>query len=221
MEILMEAELSEQEGNIRKMLRDASIPESMPKSVPLTTIASTHFPLDAGTRKEKDKSKRFHDLVDAYCDFQGVQNGCSDDVYAWFARHRSRKITDLIRRLSKHAVAGHYLLEYISEDEEMASGYVCLLREVSTIPRVIAEKISVGLDAQTHSDLSGGGCINVSALEIDHGDMAMPVSEIASPAIEHILQAFSLLYGRIGIADPHMPTIELLERACLEASDGA
>ncbi|AKO96848.1 hypothetical protein MALG_01672 [Marinovum algicola DG 898] len=221
LEIMLEAELSEQDGNIRKMLRDASIPESMPKAVSLRIIANTHFPLDEGSKKERDKSKRFHELITSFDSFLGVQSGSPDDIYAWFAKNKPAKISELIKRLSKHAVAGHYLLEYLSDDEENASGYVCLLREVSTIPRFIAERIAEGLDSQTHSELIAEADSKVSSLVIDHGDMAMPVSEIASPVIEHILQSFSLLYGRIGIADPHKPTIQLLEKSCLQQPEGA
>jgi len=41
-------------------------------------------------------------------------------------------------------------------------------------------------------------------------DFAMPIGEIVSPYVEHLLQTFSHLFGRIGLPDPDRAKVDEL-----------
>lgn len=59
------------------------------------------------------------------------------------------------------------------------------------------------------------------SLFIPDDDLAMPITEIASPTMEHVLQAFSNLFGRIGVADPDEGVIGSIVDLCLDDKSGA
>jgi hypothetical protein len=47
----------------------------------------------------------------------------------------------------------------------------------------------------------------------------MPITEIASPTIEHIMQSFSNVFGRIGVADPAEEVIGKILDSCLNDAE--
>ena len=51
-------------------------------------------------------------------------------------------------------------------------------------------------------------------------DLAMPVVEVGSPTIEHILQSFSNLFGRIGVADPVDEVVDTIVQDALAVRKG-
>ena len=74
-----------------------------------------------------------------------------------------------------------------------------MLREITTLPKPIAEKLGRGLTESDCRNLFGQP--SLAGLSFDKLDLAMPVIEIGSPTLEHLLQSFSTLFGRIGIPD--------------------
>lgn len=137
-----------------------------------------------------------------------IRNESASDKFEWFRANRHCKVEEIVRRLSRHLVSGYYFIEKIDANEKEATGYVCLLREVATIPRVVAESIGRGLsfsqyleEFQTERQL---------ALSFEHEDLAMPIGEVSSPTIEHILQMFAFLFMRIGVDDPVEKAIDAI-----------
>lgn len=220
LDILAETEGNEQDGQLRKMLRQANVSETLPLSVPLERIAELNFPLDQGSKAEKAAATRFHSLVQEISEFDTLRDKGTDAQYNWFCQNRKPKVVEIVKRLSRHAVLGHYLFETLSYEGEFSQGYVCLLREVNTLPRTIAERLGAGLDRASYDSLCGGDRHSTMSLQIGNDDLAMPIAEIASPTMEHVLQVFSNLFGRIGIADPDEEVIGGIVDACVVESSG-
>jgi hypothetical protein len=202
LDILVEQEKSEQAGTLRTMLRQAGLSEALPTAISLEEIEKMHFPPDQGNRGQKKQSEKFAEFVAEVREFETIESdGDKASLFSWFSRNRTKKTEEIVRRLSRHGILGHYLLERIAIEDLQGTGYVCLLREVVTLPRNVAEKIGKGLDKTTYEGLCRGS-LTGQGLMIGSQDLAMPVIEIGSPTIEHILQSFSILFGRIGVADP-------------------
>lgn len=214
LDILLESERRNLAGKLKGMLKQAQLSESLPMAVSLEEIATKHFPLGEGNKSQKNASAKFHEFVAESRSFDATTKANAEDAFAWFAKNRKNDIGAIVRRLSRHDVLGHYFLEKISEDDEEAKGYVCLLREVVTLPRCVAEKIGKGLDHGTYQVLCNGE-VATSGLVIAQDDLAMPVVEIGSPTIEHILQSFGQLFGRIGVADPEEGEIGRIIERCI------
>lgn len=218
--MLMELERRNLGGRLKGSLKQAHLSESLPLAVTLDQIAEKHFPLDEGNKAQKNASRKFQDLVAETLAFEDVAGYNADLAFAWFAENRAKEIENLVRRLSRHEVLGHYFLEKIAEGDDTAKGYVCLLREVVTLPRSIAERIGKGLDRNTYKDLCVGDTVS-NGLTIGQDDLSMPIIEIGSPTIEHILQSFAQLFGRIGVADPADEVIGGIVRHCISAEKGS
>ena len=216
MDLLVDNELNEQSGQLRSALRQANVSEQLIESVGLQEIASKHFPLESKNKKSRELANRFRHLVCLIGKFKElITSGESGDVLNWFQKNRQKNIEGVIRRLSKHSVSGHYFFETLTIDEEEDSnGYVCLLREVASIPRAIAEEIGSGLSKAWHDDICSREHY-ISDLSIEPDDLAMPIIEIASPTIEHVMQSFATLFGRIGVSDPVEDVIGKILVQCL------
>jgi hypothetical protein len=60
-----------------------------------------------------------------------------------------------------------------------------------------------------HSELAENSEWHVH-LSFTHSDFAMPIGELTSPQVEHLLQTFSFLFGRIGLPDPGKESVAAL-----------
>ncbi|WP_132311063.1 hypothetical protein [Martelella mediterranea] len=199
------------------MLKQAQISEALLRAVSLKQVAETHFPIGKGNKAHKEASRRFHELVEENRSFEALLKKSPNEVFSWFVEHRPKDVEALVRQLSRHQVLGHYFLEKISEEEDgSATGYVCLLREVITLPRSVAERLGRGLDQGTYQSICAGEVFE-NGLCIQKNDLAMPVVEIGSPTIEHILQSFAQLFGRIGVADPVEDVIGGIVEHCISS----
>jgi hypothetical protein len=78
---------------------------------------------------------------------------------------------------------------------------VGLLRETTFIPREIAIKVARGAE-KSSLEHDGNLLSATTCLSFDCDDFAMPISQVPSPDIEHVLQSFSMMFGRIGLPDP-------------------
>src|SRR5262249_5811775 len=75
-------------------------------------------------------------------------------------------------------------------------GYVGILREVRFIPLKIARLILAGLAKDGATEVQANTHVSFDAF-----DFACFVAEIRSPWIEHCMQVFCNMFGRIGIDD--------------------
>ncbi|RRH68868.1 hypothetical protein [Falsigemmobacter faecalis] len=101
----------------------------------------------------------------------------------------------IIQDLIEHKLSGHYYLPAIPGEDNVP--LVALMRESSFIPRDIAEAIARGTDQARAPQVSRGG----AGLDFSIDEFAMPLGQLMSPNIEHLMQTYSQMFGRIGIED--------------------
>ncbi|QZD89749.1 hypothetical protein K3148_13255 [Qipengyuania aurantiaca] len=127
-------------------------------------------------------------------------------------RENPKFTKSITAELVKNSLSGYYFIPNFSE-QEGGPGYVILLREPSSMPFGLACRIARGLSL----DDAKGDLEAAHHIAFQSNDFAMPVRKIASPHIEHLLQTFSLLYGRIGLPDLPENITRLPEQHLLEA----
>lgn len=105
-------------------------------------------------------------------------------------------IDDLVR----HKLPGYYFLERVDADSD-DRGYVVLLREIQAIPRELTLLILDGLDKKAFDHACDKFPEYRGTLQFGTIDIAMPLGVLKSPNVEHLLQTFAMLFGRIGLTD--------------------
>ena len=208
LDILKETENKRQSSDLFHFLHNNNISNSITSSISLDRIAEVHFPTEKGTSTQKKVARNFRAHISLMKEFSNISGDSPDNLYQWFCNSRPSEVKDLIQRLSRHSVLGHYFFESLDPDTSCSQGFVCLLREVVTLPRPIAECLGRGISAEECLTLCGESY--ALGLSFDHDDLAMPVVEIGSPTIEHIIQSFSNLFGRIGVPDPTEDDIAMI-----------
>jgi len=199
LDIMIDRERKEIMGSVRSIMKEASVSSSLIDAVGLISIAETHFPIGTSTKAEKARNERFSRYVTRYTDLSATSFASRNIGLTWFRRNGPSRIKELITELSRHTLQGYYFLEQLQIDDEPV-GYVALLREVTPLQRNVVSDLAKGISKEHWRQIyeSGGGV----ALRFDKDDFAMPISQVGSPTIEHIMQCFSNLFGRIGVADP-------------------
>ena len=117
-------------------------------------------------------------------------------------------------------LAGYYFLPTIECSTAAGNaGYVVLLREVRHLPRVLAESIASGLDLEGYERLCANDKNCIGKLRIGPNDFTMPLGVLRSPEIEHLMQEFSLLFGRIGVDDLDPTYVRSLAQSHIRPED--
>ena len=109
----------------------------------------------------------------------------------------------MIKDLIEHKLPGYYFLPRISPDLDIEG--VVLMREIYHIPSTVCGRIAGGLSRDDALTLDAD-CLRYFSFTQD--DFVMPVGEVVSPSIEHLLQSFSNLFGRIGLQDHDQTAVE-------------
>lgn len=108
-------------------------------------------------------------------------------------------------------LSGYYFLPTADPSAE-PTGYVALLREIYHLPTSLALAVASGLDKDRHEQFCREHRDVKDRLRLGPEDLAMPVGTVRSPHLEHLMQVFSHLYGRIGLEDT-TPEYETFVRA--------
>lgn len=218
LDILLEQELADQYGKLRKMLKQANLAPVLTESVSLERIAEVHFPQNAASKHQQKSATDFRVQVQIIREVETLtQNESATFQFEWFQKNRQSKIKEIVKLLSRHAVPGYYLLERMDPDEPDSLGYVCLLREVKFLPKPIAEHIGRGLSYLRYQEEFQAE--KLLGLSFEHEDLAMPIAELSSPTIEHVLQMFAFLFTRIGVADPVEVVISDIIDRCINSAE--
>ena len=200
LDLLIADEQKRQSGILRQLLKRGNVSSSLLQGVPLDQIATVHFPTNVRTKKEKRLAEEFRGHIELIKAFKVlIRDSDNCKILAWFRTHRLQQIEELIRRLGRHLVLGHYFFETLSPDTGAKTGHVCLLREVATLSRTVAQELGRGVSQTKYERLCAAN--SLSGLSFTCSDFAMPVAEFGSPTIEHVLQSFSNLFTRIGVAE--------------------
>ncbi len=190
----------------KETLANLNVPDDLLRIHTITELAYLFFPTD----EKKDRlsrerlgkiSKREGELSDL-----ALRNLNEVSLLSPFRKEKER----LLKELFSHKLSGYYFLPRIYTDE-IESGYVVLLREVKNISSSVATCVAGGMSRPTNTLVSG--------LAFDADEFAMPISELQPPFVEHLLQSFSMLYGRIGVPDFAESQIETLTRSLLGSNE--
>lgn len=122
----------------------------------------------------------------------------------------SKAVDSVVRDVMTHKASGHYFFSTTAPDEGQ-NCYVGLLREASFLPRDLAIAVAGGIGRQS-PDMYKNPLWDRWVRFHDDDDMAMPIGQLLSPDIEHLMQTFGLLFGRIGLADTPQEYIDIFCR---------
>ncbi len=179
------------------------------------------------TGGEKDKKslrarKAFEDAVEGYeLSIECSKSLPKDEKVTSLTSSHEGECGTLIKDLTRQNMTGYYFIPKIDSNGDDL-GYVVLMREVRHIPRALAILIARGLDVATYDQNLSGNPSLAGRLVFDETGFSMPIGQLTSPTLEHLMQNFSLLFTRIGVADPNTEYIEeLLTRQPSFRRDGS
>ncbi|MCK1379362.1 hypothetical protein IVB33_17240 [Bradyrhizobium sp. 24] len=192
------------QGRIRRALKSLELPDSLLLSQSLTSIFEIVVRDPEASRSTRKAEPTFIELIRIEAIIDRCLTGTArsnPDFYEQFESFGR----SLIKELINHRLTGYYYLPAIDANSEQ-EGFVALLREVTYLPRSLVGLIANGVGPD---DGKLEAFPNWAAyLDFEASPFAMPIGELISPHIEHLLQTFSYLFGRIGLPDHDEGTIE-------------
>jgi hypothetical protein len=196
--ILAQRFMSEVAGAMRGALKDGGFAPSILETEQPRAILDTLFP-DGSDRKLRERFER------ACMRFElasGCLSSAPSEKLILDVGHEAPKMREaLLTELVRNNLSGYYFFRSI-EPAGSDLGYVALLREIQIIPRDLAYALADGLSRQLYENMCQPNPSFHNRLSIAHGDLAYPIGQVLSPHLEHILQTFAFLFGRIGLPDP-------------------
>lgn len=201
--LAIEKALSDTLAGFKNMLTHRSLSHSLMEVYPLSELAAVHFPEVSAPYASKKEEKEAQLALNARrlaADFEileSCQSARIPDAVKRAVRTHRKVIHTLAENLVGQKIAGYYYVPDIGglTDHQSALGYVIHLREVRYIGRMTANVLAKGLSREDSIDRK------ITELAFDAFDFAFPVSELVSPWIEHLMQTFCSLFGRIGVTD--------------------
>lgn len=200
LDIILDNEEKEANGKIKRIFKEEKISENVIKFIRLTDVVAKHFNFENPNKSQKKKRENIENVVNLINTLEKIKYEPEESQHKWICSNRPQKVHEIVSRLSQHKMLGYYFFETLNIEDSNAQGYVCLLREVNTLPKYLIKELGRGISNERYKEL----CKHPSSslgLQVRADDMAMPVIQVSSPTIEHILQSFSQLFGRIGLPD--------------------
>jgi hypothetical protein len=196
-EILHTRVASDTESRLHSALEAASIAESVLNSQSPRQILEAIFQAPDAEKRIRNAEPKFAEIVER-CEVINNISSTDHNAVCDFYENNAALARALLKELALNRITGYYFLPSVSDEGEKL-GFVALMREVSRLPRELAKRLADGLDAQ--DDCLTANPTWATYVSFEHELFAMPIGEVPSPAIEHILQTFSALFGRIGLDD--------------------
>jgi hypothetical protein len=201
LEIVAKRALANALGAMKSALTDARMATSIIDFVDYQEILRE---LKTGTSKQEiNTAKRFEEAAMAVRSAKEMldKKDRSDAESLSFLHGNDGLYRSVIKELLTNSLAEYHYLER-TDIAEKTRGYVALMREIRFISAALGKRIAVGLDAEEFKSLANtfSPGLNHVRFSIEQ-DFAMPLSCVASPFIEFIMQRFANLFSRIGVAD--------------------
>lgn len=113
-------------------------------------------------------------------------------------RRRSKLLQTALKELLSYQLPGYYYIPSMENLTEKPSdhGYVVILREVRHVTARTGRLLTKGITREDDAATTA-----IHGLTFGSFDFVYPIAEIQSPWIEHLMQAFCGLFGRIGVDD--------------------
>jgi len=205
-ELILARVAADLDSRVESALKVVGLPESILNSQTVSSILEEYIRSPEADKKLTKAEPKFIELDQRCQELARWRLGYSPDNVDIFDRC-SLLVRGVVKDLVYHKLSGYYFLHKLEVDAE-ETGYVALLREVSHLPRRLAKLISAGLDA-TDGEVSAHPEW-LTYIDFRFSDFAMPIGEISSPQVEHLLQTFSHLFGKIGLPDPDREKVDVL-----------
>ena len=202
-EIIIEKIAADIASRMDSALKVIGLPQSVLISQTPKSILDNYIRAPEADSKLKKQDAKFVDLTERLQQLAECRAGFGPASLQLFADYDSI-VGSTIKELVHQKLSGYYFLPAVEVDA-LQTGFVVLLREVAHLPRRLAQLVAEGLEA-AHHELAENTEWGVH-LSFANSDFAMPIGELMSPHVEHLLQTFSFLFGRIGLPDPEKESV--------------
>jgi hypothetical protein len=208
--ILCERSIKEIYGKIKGSLKNANYQDSILNVFSVEKVIDRLFPIQS----EDNKINKTRDKLDGYLNHLKtlaiIKKSEPNKYMIKEIENIAPKLkSNLIKELVEQKLNGFYFFPKIESDGNDL-GYVALLREIKYLPSQISYRISEGLSQDDYRTISSDLSIKDRLLDFNCSDLAMPVSIIESPFIEHFMQSLTMLFSRIGLQDTSEDYIKVL-----------
>ncbi|HYD14182.1 MAG TPA: hypothetical protein VEC11_15150 [Allosphingosinicella sp.] len=212
MQVLLDRARRDVDGRLSSSLRAAGLPQSLLFAQSPRAILERIYRAPDAPRALSKAEPKFAASVDL-CEALHNPTDGPETLLEFLCANFSGLKSGLLRELLAGALLGYYFLPRVHHDEAPL-GYVALLREVSRLPSSLGQRVASGVE---ESELYGEVAQATQHLSFACNKFAMPVGEVPSPQIEHIMQALSNLFGRIGLRDYRQ---EYIDEICAFMPEG-
>ncbi|HSU15880.1 hypothetical protein [Longimicrobium sp.] len=205
--ITCEREQKNVHGNLRQVLKSAGYTPAILDIHRPRAVLDTLFPIDHHQMAIRKARKSFEKSV---AQFELLEDALSStpatvDLPKLHQQFSGTHMA-VLRECITQQLSGYYFLESISPNDKDAAGFVVLLREIHHLPKELAGEVPGGIDQNAYEEVCNITELARGKLEFTSADFCLPLGRVRSPEIEHLMQAFALLFTRVGIADPD-PTL--------------
>ncbi|UPU34780.1 hypothetical protein M1B72_15160 [Geomonas paludis] len=190
------------DNKIKKCIEDSGIDSSILKYESLNNIIEKHYNPKLPDRKTEQTIEKISAEQDKMTRINEISNMASiDKLVVAELRTMNQKMFDkyigdcMARKLSEY-----YYLPAIWAGKDEGNGYVVLMRQIQSLPFALADAVAGGLEYPKYKAMSAENESYRGKLMFQtEDDFAMPIGQLSSPNLEHLMQSFSNLYTRIGL----------------------
>lgn len=186
-------------NTVKNYLKAEKLSDSLLATKSLDEIYETHFRHLEGDKGREKMCVKMKTTIEAFKSNDNIVGTSTVEQRRQHLIKYPATTECVIKELSKNKLSGFYLLRDMPVLDGTKGDFVALLREIHHIPSTLAREIVAGItkDSWLERDESAVSCPRFWGED----DLAAPVAKLRSPWIEHLMQNFSLLFSRIGVAD--------------------
>lgn len=192
-------------GSLRNVMRESGHSPSVLDTESLERIQKVLFESEKPERGLDKYRKRFLDSANNYTlAVRAMASSPAERLSNLIVGQSPHLKQELLKELAGYRLNGFHFLKQI-DPRGTDLGFVVLLREIQALPRDIGLAVAAGFGHFEFEEMCGLNASLREKLEVPKGGFAMPIGVLTSPYVEHLMQSFGALFGRIGIAD-HEPS---------------
>jgi len=186
-------------GDLRKALKDASLSESLLETKTMDEIYQSHFKSREGEKAWVNRCTKLQATIGTLARMQQLRHAPNLQEERRLHLVDNTSVVDaVLKELSGNRLSGFYLLREMPSLNGEQESFVALLREIHHIPTALTRMIVAGLPKESWAERAEEQrCPRF----VHTDDLAAPVAKLKSPWIEHVMQNFTMLFARIGVAD--------------------
>jgi hypothetical protein len=207
-------------NKINKWVEDSGVDPMVLVYEGLTNVIEKHYSPKLPDRKVEQFIEKLQNEQNKICEVLQIakHTPISDHEITALREFNTKMFDKHISDCVEGKMSEFYFLPAVSVDDEVGAGYVVLLRNIHNLPIKLADAVANGLDIKRFSELADVNPAWRSKLSITcEDDFSMPIGQLSSPHLEHLMQSFSNLYVRIGLENVPAKMIEKISTSLLGA----